>query len=295
MLIDCHVHLLPPRRLAGLMRWMHDYYPQHPIPPTVTLEECIAHYDTIDVDYIFNLVYPIRVRETEEVSRFNHELHRAHPWILPFGSLHVEDPDKGAVIDRAYREYDFVGFKFHPFIQAFDPLDPRMLEAYERLQAWGRPVIFHTGYEEFYGKTLPPATMEEIVRAFPRLPVVFAHSLFPAFADAWRLLERHDNVWLEMTNVFGTFWEPRYVVKEYATEKALLLQGIGPRSERIMFGTDHPAGMGTLVDIYRTLEGAGLGEGVRERLVGGTAERFLRRFRPDFAAVPPKKRVVPTT
>ena len=31
MLIDCHVHLLP-RRLAGLMKWMHGFYPEHPIP-----------------------------------------------------------------------------------------------------------------------------------------------------------------------------------------------------------------------------------------------------------------------
>ena len=71
MLIDCHVHLLPPRRLAGLLKWMHDLYPQHPIPLDVTLEQCIAHYDAVRPDYIFNLVYPIRAHETEEINRFN--------------------------------------------------------------------------------------------------------------------------------------------------------------------------------------------------------------------------------
>lgn len=221
MLIDCHVHLLPPRRLAGLMKWMHDFYPEHPIPTDVTLAQCLAHYDALGPDYIFNLVYPIRPGETDEINRFNFELHRAHPWIIPFGSLRADDPDKPAVVDRCLRDYGFLGLKFHPFIQRLDPLDPRMMPAYERLAAWGRPCVFHTGFEDFYGKSLPTEVMEEVARAFPRMPVVFAHSLFPKFE-----------------------------------EERLLLDGVGPHSERIMFGTDHPSGMGTLEDIYQALDRA---------------------------------------
>ena len=164
-----------------------------------------------------------------------------------------------------------------------------MMPAYQRLARWRRPAVFHTGYEEFYGLSLPPETMEEIARLFPTLSVVFAHSLFPRFDDAWRIVERYDNVWLEMTNVFSSFWDRRYVLKEYDTEKRLLLEGIGPHSERIMFGTDHPAGSGTLEEIYQTLDRAGLGESVRERLVGGTAERFVRSFWPDFDSRNAKK------
>lgn len=69
-----------------------------------------------------------------------------------------------------------------------------------------------------------------------------------------------------------------------------ILEGIGPHSERIMFGTDHPAGSGTLEEIDRTLDRVGLGESVRERLVGGTAERFVRSFWPEFPATPGRSR-----
>lgn len=289
MLIDCHVHLLPPRRLAGLMKWMHSFYPDHPIPLDVTLEQCLVHYDALGVDYVFNLVYPLRLGETEEVNRFNFELHRRHPWIIPFGGLHVEDEDKPSIVDRCLGEYGFLGFKFHPFVQRFDPLDPRMMDAYARLEHWRRPVFFHTGYEDFYGGSLPPETMEEIARRFPRMPVVFAHALFPHFDAAWRLIDRYDNVWLELTQVFGSFFDARYVLKEYAGAKALLLAGLGPRSERIMFGTDHPTGSGTLEEIYQALDRAGLPETLRERLVGGTAARFVERFWPDFTVRVPKK------
>jgi hypothetical protein len=58
-----------------------------------------------------------------------------------------------------------------------------------------------------------------------------------------------------------------------------------------MFGTDHPAGSGTLVEIYRTLDKVGLGETVRERLVGGTAERFVKTFWPEFDGRGAKKGV----
>jgi hypothetical protein len=294
VLIDCHVHLLPPRRLANLMKWMHGFYPEHPIPADVTLAQCLDHYDALGPDYIFNLVYPIWPGETDEINRFNFDLHRAHPWIIPFGSLRVDDPDKPAIVERCLRDYGFLGLKFHPFIQRLDPLDPRMMPAYERLAAWGRPCVFHTGFEDFYGKSLPTEVMEEVARAFPRMPVVFAHSLFPKFEEAWRIVERHDNVWLDMTNVFAAFWDKRYVLKEYDTAKRLLLDGVGPHSERIMFGTDHPSGMGTLEEIYQALDRAGLRAEVRERLVGGTAERFVTRFWPDFATrLPPRRRLRP--
>jgi hypothetical protein len=47
---------------------------------------------------------------------------------------------------------------------------------------------------------------------------------------------------------------------------------------------------GTLVEIYQTMDRAELGESVRERLVGRTAERFVRTFWPDFDSCDAKRR-----
>lgn len=74
----------------------------------------------IGVDYLFNLVYPLRPGETDEVNRFNAELHRAHPWIIPFGGLHVEDEDKGAIVDLGPRSE-----RFWPDFTARLPKKPR--------------------------------------------------------------------------------------------------------------------------------------------------------------------------
>lgn len=56
-----------------------------------------------------------------------------------------------------------------------------------------------------------------------------------------------------------------------------------------MFDTDHPTGADTLEEIYRTPDRAGLPETLRERLVGGTAVKFVERFWPDFTTRIPKK------
>jgi predicted TIM-barrel fold metal-dependent hydrolase len=286
VLIDVHVHLLPPWRLSKLMQWMHRLYPQHPVPATITLEECIADYKRLGVDYFFNLAYPIFANETEGLIDFNADLRRQYPWIVPWGSLHVENPDKARIVERIIVREDFLGLKFHPFIQRFDPGDPRMFEAYQRLSELGRPVVFHTGFEELYGGTLPVATMERLVQDFPRLPFVFAHSLFPEFGEAWRILDRYDNVWLEMTNVFGVLWDTRYPSGVAFVDKAQLLDGLAARSDRVMFGSDHPAGMGSLEEIYRTLDTLGLSETVKENLLGETARRFVLRFKPGFFDAP---------
>lgn len=261
---------------------MHRRCPGHPIPEGVTLDELIEDYAALGADYIFNLAYPIEPQETEELINFNVDLRRRHPWIVPWGSLHPDNPDRAGIVERCVREHDFFGFKFHPFIQRFDPLDPRMAEAYQALQDAGRPCLFHTGFEEFYGLSLPVATMEEIVSTFPRLPVVFAHGLFPEFARAWRMLERYDNLWLEMTNVFGALWDERYRLRKFEDQKKGLLEGLNAWSDRIMFGSDHPAGMGTLPEIYRILDGLPLSESAKENLLGETARRFVERISPDF-------------
>lgn len=287
MLIDVHVHLLPPRRLHTLMRWMHRHFPAHPVPVDVTVEQCIAGYAALGADYLFNFAYPIREDETEALIAFNADLRARHPWIVPWGSLHPDSPDKGAIVERCIQRHDFLGLKFHPFIQNFDPGDPRMLPAYHALEAARRPVVFHTGFEEFYGLSLPVSTMEQLVRSFPRMPVVFAHSLFPEFGEAFRILERYDNVYLEMTNVFGAVMDDRYRIRGLETRQKELLDGIRHLSDRVMFGSDHPAGMGSLVDVYRVLDRLALPETVKENLLGQTACRFVERFKPGFFAATP--------
>jgi hypothetical protein len=46
----------------------------------------------------------------------------------------------------------------------------------------------------------------------------------------------------------------------------------------------HPAGMGTLAEVYEVLDGLGLPERVKENVLGRAAQRFVEGFRPGFFA-----------
>jgi predicted TIM-barrel fold metal-dependent hydrolase len=60
--------------------------------------------------------------------------------------------------------------------------------------------------------------------------------------------------------------------------KEELLSAIEENSGRIFFGSDHPAGMGTMEEIITQVETFGLSPGAVERILYGNAREFLNRL-----------------
>lgn len=280
MRIDCHVHLLPPERMAKLIRWTLRFNPAHPVPETVTLEALLDEYRAVGVDYVWNFAHAIFPEETAPLNEWNRRLGQAHPWILPFGTCHPESPDPVAVVDRCLGEYGFVGMKFHPFVQRFTPWEPRFFPIWERIARHRRILVFHTGFEEFYGGLLPLTGFEAILSAFPELPVVFAHANYPWVGQAFELVARHPGLYLDTVHVFARVtqaWDRRTAARSAWEE---LRQGLRAFPDRVMFGTDHPSGTGTLAQMYDEFRAFGLPEDLERRLLGETARRLVERFRP---------------
>lgn len=280
MRIDCHVHLLPPERMAKLIRWTLRFNPAHPVPETVTLEALLDEYRAVGVDYVWNFAHAIFPEETAPLNEWNRRLGQAHPWILPFGTCHPESPDPVAVVDRCLGEYGFVGMKFHPFVQRFTPWEPRFFPIWERIARHRRILVFHTGFEEFYGGLLPLTGFEAILSAFPELPVVFAHANYPWVGQAFELVARHPGLYLDTVHVFARVtqaWDRRTAARSAWEE---LRQGLRAFPDRVMFGTDHPSGTGTLAQMYDEFRAFGLPEDLERRLLGETARRLVERIRP---------------
>lgn len=279
MLIDCHAHLLPPDRMARLIRWTRRFNPAHPVPDTVTLEALLAEYRDTGVAYIWNFAHAIFPEETEGLNDWNWRLGQAHPQVLPFGTCHPLTPDPLAVIDRCLGEYQFVGMKFHPFVQRFTPWETRFFPLYERLAQYGRLVVFHTGFEEFYGGTLPLRGFEAILQAFPELPVVFAHANYPRIGDAFDLVARYPALHLDAVHAFARVTQTWDRV-EQRSAWGELRAGLQAFPDRVMFGTDHPSGTGTLRQMYEEFHAFALSEDLERRLLGETARRLIERGRP---------------
>jgi predicted TIM-barrel fold metal-dependent hydrolase len=275
MIIDCHAHLLPAWRMAKLIDWTVRFNPGHPVPRDVTLATLLDEYRRVGVERVWNLAHAIFPDESENLNRWNHELGLAHPEIVPIGTCHPATPDPLAVIDRCLTEYRFIGMKFHPFVQRFTPWEPRFMPFYERIEAHGGLVIFHTGFEEFYGGALPIEGFRPILEAFPRLLVVFAHANYPHVDAALDMLSRYPNLYLDTVHVFARLTASWAAEIDQGAIWARLRDGISAFPDRIMFGTDHPSGTGHLIDMYRDVRAFGLAPELEARLLGDNAARLM--------------------
>ena len=279
MIVDCHAHLLPAWRMAKLIAWTLKFNPGHPVPGNVTIETLLDEYRQAGVERIWNFAHAIFPEETESLNEWNHQLARAHPEIVPIGTCHPETPEPLAVIDRCFTEYGFTWMKFHPFVQRFTPWQERFFPFWERIARHGGLVIFHTGFENFYGGPLPLDGFRPILDAFPGLVVVFAHANYPRVAEALDMVARYPNVYLDTVHVFARMtasWAPEH---EQRAIWDRLRDGLTAFPDRIMFGTDHPSGTGTLGDMYRDVRDFGLPPALEARLLGDNALGLMQRAR----------------
>lgn len=282
MIIDCHVHLLPPWRLAKLIGWVRRSIPDHPVPDDVSLEALLPEWAELGIDYLWNFAHAVFPEETDELNRWNAELARRHSGVIPLATVHPALPDAAERLARTLDGEGFIGVKFHPFVQRFVPWEPRYLPIYEAIAARGRLVVFHTGLEAFYDGRLPLGGFEAILRAFPELVVVFAHANFPEFDEAFDLVARYPNLYLDTVHVFSALTDHWARGADMTARRRRLREGLLAFPDRVMFGSDHPAGMGTLRQIYADVEAFELPLGVREALLGGTARRLVEGVRPGF-------------
>ena len=96
MIIDAHVHIMPQRRLDGLSIWLGRVFPNHPLAGKHFTEDVVvSELSQNRVGYIFNYVFPMKESETEGLNLFNYNLGKKFKAIIPFGSIHVENKDKG--------------------------------------------------------------------------------------------------------------------------------------------------------------------------------------------------------
>ena len=280
--IDAHVHLYPSRRLGGLMRWVHRGMPGHPVPVDITVEEAVAELRAAGVEAFFAAVFPLVPGEARELNRFNAELARRVPGMIPLGTAHQDDDDPGSVAAEALGPLGLKGIKLHPMVMKMAPADPRMAKVYAVAQEAGRPLLVHTGFEEGYGRTPEKEQWEVLFGAYPRLTFILAHAFFPDLPYAFSLLRRYGNILLDLTNVIGMLlWRNGplpFGVSRSSWGKEQFAAALDANASRVLFGSDHPAGMGTMEDIVRQVETFGLEKETVERILYGNARTLIDRL-----------------
>jgi predicted TIM-barrel fold metal-dependent hydrolase len=274
--LDAHVHLYPERRLSGLIRWMHSFFPEHPVPKEASLDDVLSDLRRHEYGHFVALVFSIEPEESSRLNAFIGEMAATVPGLIPFGCVHVADASPVAVVEEAMLRRGLAGLKFHPMVQRFDPWDSALFGVYERMDEWRKPIYIHTGFDEWYGYSLPESSLRSLLRTYPGIPFVFCHMVFPKLGFAFELVDEFPNLYLDATNVFGAIALYRRMNMEMAgLDLDEAREGMERRCDRIMFGTDHPAGMGSIEGILEDFRDFGLSPAVSTQILLGTASSFL--------------------
>jgi len=282
---DSHVHMLPAHRTRGLVRWIRKTFPEHTSHEEMAEEDVMEDLRACGVEVMFNFVFPLEPDETDILNEFNRDLAARREGVVPFGSLHLETPDKEGVAERCICEMGLAGMKLHPYAQGFEVFSHDFEPMYRKLNELKKPFVVHTGFDVFYRKTQDVDHLRTMLERYPDMPVVLVHAFFPNFHLAVEMLERYPQVYADLTNVIsavryylddpGISWSDRPEPEDMAANLGAFDELIERFSDRMMFGTDHPAGMGSPEQIYRDLDSFKFAPEVRESLLCGTARRFL--------------------
>ena len=133
---------------------------------------------------------------------------------------------------------------------------------------------------------MPAARLAEMVAKYPKLPVVFVHMMFPDIEVAFKLLDDYPELTLDATNCFAPFRpEFKQMLELWGSATKLrdiFFEGICGHKGRVLIGSDHPAGMGTIEEIYRDVFEFGFPEDVLKSLLEDAPANFVKSFVPEY-------------
>ncbi len=282
--IDAHVHITTPFRLAGLMRWVRSFNPNHQVPVDVDEKYILHDMKSLGTRYFFNLIYPLRRKETGTLNKYNYDITCRLPNSAGWGSLHPRNERKAEITRQAIEQYGFIGMKLHPFVQKFSITDSCMSPLYETLSELKRPLFIHTGFDEFYEMKLTAEQISGIAGDYPDMPIIISHTLFPRLDKAIELMGRHEQIIGDLTNVPGAI---RYLMGNKKNESLskteagkLLAAELPAFADRLLFGTDHPAGIGTYNSIYNDFYDLGLPVELEKKITWSNPMNMVRKYLP---------------
>jgi predicted TIM-barrel fold metal-dependent hydrolase len=253
MIIDVHIHpfckeaTVRPRLEEAVQRMFGAHRGRENVEMAVaafsqlftqrSIEDIILDMDQAGVDRAcivamdLSTHYGVELVTNEDVGRFA----SAYPdRLIPFASV---DPSLGRVavdrLTRAVEEYGCRGLKLVAPIQHFDFSDPKFFPLWEKARDLGILVWTHTAHQ----RSIPgsdarlghPMLVEPVALRYPDLQIVLGHCGFPWVWEAWSLVVRHPQVYLDIsayTDLYNHM--PWDAYSKYGVE------------HKILFATDYP-------------------------------------------------------
>lgn len=276
--VDAHVHLFPDSVFQAIWRWFDAY--GWPIRYKLKTPAVIDFLLSRGIGHIVALHYAHKPGMARWLNSYITEICREQPRVTGLATVMPGEPEAEAILEEAFAS-GLAGVKLHCHVQCLAPDDERLHAIYAICAKHEKPVVIHAGREPKSPALLcdpyelcAAERVENVLRDHPTLRLCVPHLGADEFDGYLRLIERHDNLWLDTTMLLADYFE--------CVPPARLLSA---RPERILYGTDFPnlpyAWDRELVRIRKW----GFGDDVLERILGANA-RALYDIRPRESSTP---------
>lgn len=208
--------------------------------------------------------YGVVVVTNEDVAQFA----KAYPnRFIPFASV---DPSMGQVavdeLVHAVRDLGCRGLKLVPPVQHFDFSDAKFYHLWEAalemdIVVWTH-VAHQLGHPGSDARLGHPMLIEPVAIKYPDLKIVLGHCGFPWVWEAWSLVVRHPNVYVDIsayTNLYNHFPWDGY--SKFGVE------------DKVLYSTDYP--LFTYQETLAALNALNISPKFKERIRGENAKRLL--------------------
>ncbi len=239
-ILDFHTHFFPDRLMQALWRWFETH--AWPIEYKLFADEAVAQLKADGVTRCVSLHYPHQVGMASSLNEWAFQLGEKYSdFIIPFGSVHPDDPDKEKILLTCFEKYQFKGLKFHCHVQKISPEDSRMEPIYEICQSLDKIVLIHCGNgphfkerpTQGYGYDVTQLSgashFEKVIQKYPRVRFVVPHLGFEEMDRFVAMLKDYPNLYLDTTMAIGGYF-PNPIQREWFEQNP----------DRLIFGTDFP-------------------------------------------------------
>jgi predicted TIM-barrel fold metal-dependent hydrolase len=275
-IIDFHAHFFPDRMFDAIWRWFEKF--AWPIEYKKYADELISILKKEGVARCVSLHYPHKPGMVEFLNAWAYDLGQKYPdFVIPFGSVHPGDEEKGRILKACFEDYDFKGIKIHCHVEQVAPDDPRMEPIYKICEEYDRILLIHCGtgphFKEFavngYGYDVTHVSgverFEKVLKKYPKLRFVVPHLGFEEMQAFVNLLEDYPNLYLDTTMILANFFPVPF-------EREWFLK----YPDRILFGTDFPNIPYEWKKEKEGLERLNLGKEIETKVLYGNAAKLLR-------------------
>jgi predicted TIM-barrel fold metal-dependent hydrolase len=246
MFIDCHTHAFADKIAEKAVIQLIEYY-QLPTSFGGRLADLLFHAADAGLDGLILLVAATKPEQVkpandwvlalkgmtesrlqEEFGVLSARADARPPYLIPFGTFHLEDPDWGQEINRL-KAAKIQGIKLHPEFQGIDLADPRLGDFFAEVER-DFILMIHVGDPKVSDSNFStPKKIAAILNDFPRLRIIAAHlGGYQFWEEAYQVLAGRD-LYLDTSSSLP-------YINPDLLKRIFLKHG----TDRILFGSDYP-------------------------------------------------------